>query len=104
MTMLGTSLLNTPGCTTTRALLLAMFSTSERKFPIPQACQYREIQKPNNAQSTEKNSGAGSIWYRLTPPALRATSSLSVLMRKKVRNTDSMHAMGQMMSRKNGLR
>ena len=45
-----------------RALLLAMESTSARKLLMPHACRWTEMRKPSPEQSTEKMSGAGSIW------------------------------------------
>ncbi len=62
------------------------------------------MKKVKSVQSTQKAIGAGSILYKLTPLALRAVSSLSVLMRRNVRKTLSMVDIGVISSRKNGVR
>ena len=50
------------------------------------------------------SNGAGKSCLRLMPEALRATNSLSEFMRKKVRNTESMAAMGMIRNRNIGLK
>lgn len=71
---------------------------------IPQAKPQNEMKKVKSVHMVQKATGAGSIRYKLTPLALSAINSLSVLMRRNVRNTLNMVAMGVISNRKNGVR
>ena len=70
---------------------------------MPQGMPCSDMPMQTTMAKKENIAGARSIWYTLTPPALSAMSSRSVLMRKKVRNTLIMHEMGSTMIRKRGI-
>ena len=86
-----------------RARVLAISIMLERKRSMPQASQCSETQRVSPVHRRLNSTGAGSICQMLTPPARRATSSRSVLMRRKVRKTLSMQEMGMTSMRKRGV-
>ena len=73
-----------------------------RKLFAPQEIACREMKMAKHMHTKEKRAGERNIWYMLTPPAFKAISSLSVLMRKKVRKTLSIQDMGTTKIRNDG--